>query len=483
MGGADRVGLPRGRGHCGSAQASAAGHARPAPAEPGPPAVAPDRAFGTPMTARPASAQATVADDRVPARLPRLLPDGFSDKPTCLADHLARYGQPVAPAPSRRRREELIAEVEIAGLAGRGGAGFPTARKLAAVASRRHAIVIGNGTEGEPASTKDKVLLGRSPHLVLDGAVAAAEIVGATEAIIVAHPAVSDIVAAAVSERRRARLDRARLSVVPAADEFVAGEASAVVHWIERGIPTPKPPGRRLSESGLHGRPTLLQNVETLAHLALITPYGADWFSAVGTVAEPGSMLVTLAGAVRYPGVYEVAIGTPVGEVLSLGGGTSGPPGALLVGGYFGTWVDSVRAAGVPLSAAGLQQVGAGVGAGLIAALPANACGLAETARIARYLASSSAGQCGPCVFGLDAIAGQVERLADGRGPDMARLHRWLGQVGSGRGACKHPDGAVRMIASALALFSREIDHHVRGWCSGSASRAGLLPVPAWSLR
>ncbi len=301
--------------------------------------------------------------------------------------------------------------------------------------------------------------------------------------IIVAHPAVSDIVTAAVSERRLARLDRVRLSVMPAADEFVAGEASAVVHWIERGIPTPKSPGRRLSESGLHGRPTLVQNVETLAHLALITRFGAGWFSAVGTVREPGSMLVTLAGAVRHPGVYEVAIGTPVGEVLSLGGGWSGQPGALLVGGYFGTWVDAVKAATVPLSAAGLRELGAGKGAGLIAALPADACGLAETARIARYLASASAGQCGPCVFGLNAIAGQVERLADGRDPDLARLHRWLGQVGSGRGACRHPDGAVAMIGSALALFSREISQHVEGWCSGTASRTGVLPVPAWSLR
>ncbi len=194
-------------------------------------------------------------------------------------------------------------------------------------------------------------------------------------------------------------------------------------------------------------------------------------------------MLVTLAGAVRYPGVYEVAIGTQVGEVLSQGGGPSGPLGALLIGGYFGTWVDPTVAAALPLSAEGLRGIGAGVGAGLLAAPPASACGLAETARIARYLPGASAGQCGPCVFGLDAIAGQLERLADGRGPDLARLHRWLGQVGSGRGACKHPDGAVAMIASALTLFTEEIDRHATGWCSGIRSRSGVLPVPAWSPR
>ncbi len=303
------------------------------------------------------SAPAAGAD---PRRLPRLLPDGFAAEPACLADHLARYGPPPPPAGRRRRREELIAEAELAGLAGRGGAGFPTARKLAAVAARRHAVVVGNGSEGEPASAKDKVLMAQSPHLVLDGAAVAADMVGAAEAIIVAHPAVADIIAAAAAERSRARLDRVRISVVPAAGRFVAGEASAVVHWIERGIAKPRATARRLSERGLHGRPTLVQNVETLAHLALVARYGAAWFRAVGTPAEPGSMLVTLAGAVADPGVYEVAIGTPVGEVLARGGGPAAPLGALLIGGYFGDWVDHARAAALPLSDAGLRPAGAG---------------------------------------------------------------------------------------------------------------------------
>ncbi len=257
-------------------------------------------------------------------------------------------------------REELIGEVELAGLAGRGGAGFPTARKLAAVAARRNAVVVGNGTEGEPASAKDKVLMAQSPHLVLDGAAAAAGLVGATEAIVVVHAAVADVMTSAVAERRRARADRVRLSVVPAAGAFVAGEASAVVHWLESSVPKPKSTRRRLSERGLHGRPTLVQNVETLAHLALIVRYGAAWFRAVGTQREPGSMLVTLAGAVRVPGVYEVGIGTPVGAVLDLAGGQAGLLGGLLIGGYFGSWVDPERAASLPLSGDGLGQLGAG---------------------------------------------------------------------------------------------------------------------------
>jgi NADH:ubiquinone oxidoreductase subunit F (NADH-binding) len=122
--------------------------------------------------------------------------------------------------------------------------------------------------------------------------------------------------------------------------------------------------------------------------------------------------------------------------------------------------------------------VGAGVGAGLIAALPVGACGLTETARIARYLADESAGQCGPCVFGLDAIAGQMERLAVGRGADLAKLDRWIGQIGSGRGACKHPDGTVAMVASALRAFEDEVRQHLRGRCTATKAQQGVLPVP-----
>lgn len=423
--------------------------------------------------------RAVPAGPRQPGPLPRLLPPAFAPGPVSLAGHLARYGPPPSPGLTRSRRSELLAEVERSGLTGRGGAGFPAARKLAAVAAGRGAVVVANGTEGEPGSAKDKVLLARSPHLVLDGAALAAEIVGARRAVIVAHRSVREILAGAAAERARSGLDRVGFTVAAAADGFVAGEATAAVRWIERGIPAPTATPPRLAERGLGGAPTLVQNVETLAHLALIGRYGACWFRAVGTPAEPGSMLVTVLGAVREPGVVEVAIGTPVSDVLDLAGGASGPLRALLIGGYFGTWADAAAAAAAPFSAAGLAGLGAGPGAGLVAALPRAACGLAETARVAAYLAGESAGQCGPCLFGLDAIARQVQSLADGRGTDRGTLARWLGQV-DGRGACRHPDGAVRLVRSALAEFTDELDLHAHGWCSGTAR---VLPVPPGGKR
>jgi NADH:ubiquinone oxidoreductase subunit F (NADH-binding) len=416
------------------------------------------------------------------ARLPRLLPRRPEGGPASWAEHLARYGAPPSLGWDERRWDGLIAEVGRAGLTGRGGARFPTARKLRAVAAGRDApVVIANGTEGEPASAKDKVLLAREPHLVLDGAVLAAHLVGARQAFVVVHEAVREIVDGAAAERRRARCDRIRLKIRTGADRFVGGEASALVNWVGNGVPLPTATPPRVSEQGLDGYPTLVQNVETLAHLALIGRYGAAWFRSLGTTAEPGSMLVTLTGAVHRPGVYETEIGRPVDEVLALAGGAAAPLGALLIGGYFGTWADPETAGALPFSADGLSAVGASPGAGLVAALPADSCGLAETARVARYLADESAGQCGPCVFGLDAIAGVLEDLAAGRSfrPDL--LRRWMGQV-DGRGACHHPDGAVRMIRSALRVFGAEIDRHARGWCGGSRP-AGALPVPSRMLR
>ncbi len=404
--------------------------------------------------------------DRATGGLPRLLPLSLDGRPPSLNRHLARHGD-------LRIRQTIMAEIERSGLTGRGGAAFPTARKLAAVAAAAgRPVVVVNGTEGEPASAKDKVLLATEPHLVLDGAVVAAQLTRAREVIVAAHRAVVGSVEDALAERQ----DVVGIRVVEAADGFVAGEASAVVNWLAGGPPMPTQVPPRLAQHGLHGQPTLVQNAETLAHVALIARHGARWFREIGTVAEPGSMLITVIGAVREPGVREIEIGVPVAEVLAGAGGPDRPLRALLIGGYFGTWVPWPAAASLSFSAAGLAAVGTAPGAGLVAALPADACGLAETARVARYLADESAGQCGPCVFGLDAIARELGRAAAGQSASVPLLRRWLGQV-DGRGACRHPDGAVRLIRSGLDVFGAELDLHARGWCSGTDVDP-VLPVP-----
>lgn len=387
-----------------------------------------------------------------------------------LRDHVAHYGE--LP---RDGSQHLVSELATAGLTGRGGAAFPTAAKFEAVlAQRARSVVVANGAEGEPASSKDKVLLSYVPHLVLDGAVLAARSVGARNAIIATTSATAQYVARAIAERR----DPVRLRLVAAPDRFVAGEETALVRYLNGGpaLPTFTPP--RPFERGVGDAPTLMLNVETLAQIALIARYGAAWFRREGTSAEPGTVLVTLGGAVASPGVYEIALGSPLAELVALAGGATAELSAFLVGGYFGSWIGAAEGQTTRLANADLGRLRASLGARAIHALPAAACGVAETARVTRYLANESAGQCGPCVHGLDAVAGNLEHLAraDARRDDAGLLRRRLGQI-AGRGACRHPDGAVGLVASALRVFAGDFERHASGRRCG-ATVAGLLPLP-----
>ncbi len=235
---------------------------------------------------------------------------------------------------------------------------------------------------------------------------------------------------------------------------YVAGEESALVHWLNGGEakPTFVPP--RPFERGVGGRPTLVQNAETLAHVALIARFGAGWFRTLGTQTDPGSSLVTVSGAIARPGVYEIPLGMPLSTVLAAAGGSIDDTQAVLIGGYFGTWVSAADARRLTLDPAALRAAGASFGCGVLFALPHDASGLAESAAVARWLAGESAGQCGPCVFGLPAIAQALTALAGGdRNPStVTHLQRWVHEL-PGRGACKLPDGAAHFVASALATF------------------------------
>ena len=395
---------------------------------------------------------------------PRLLPHAPRAGPFGVEEHAARFGQLPFVGHTLKDRAAFLAMVERSGLVGRGGAGFPAARKLMAIDGPRP-VIIANGTEGEPLSEKDKVLLSLSPQLVLDGTVLVAEALDALEAYVVVHPAVVGTVAAAAAQRRSVDNHGVKLTVLPGQDRYVAGEASALANYVENGVARPRPNPPRLVERGAWGRPTLVNNVETLAHIALLARYGAEWFRSAGTADEPGSILVTLRGAVRRPVVTEVEMGTPVRDLLALAGGPTGRLQALLIGGYFGSFVNVREALDRPYSRAGLTGLDADVGAGVVVAFDDQTCGVVEAARIASYLAGQSAGQCGPCVFGLAAVAEELDALASGHLiGGTARLQRWLAQV-DGRGACHLPDGASRLVSSALRVFSDEVTAHVSGRC------------------
>jgi NADH:ubiquinone oxidoreductase subunit F (NADH-binding) len=399
--------------------------------------------------------------------LPRLLPL-VPGVPEDVRMHLARYGRPPMGNP------HLIGGVEQAGLTGRGGAAFPVHRKMAIVAQARgRKVIVANGAESEPASHKDALLLRAAPNLVLDGLQLAAEAVGASEAYLYVHPGVSHEIMRSLAQRYAAGLDWLEVTVFEAPARFLAGQESALVNRLGGGpaVPTFVPP--RVTERGLGGAPTLVQNVETLAHLALIARYGPRWFRAVGTADEPGSMLATV-HTTSNTQVVEAEIGAPLRTLMPAMQNAQ----AVLIGGYHGTWlpIDAIDA--LTLDNKALNEHGAAVGAGVIAALPADRCGLAEAARVVRYLAAESAGQCGPCLNGLPRIAAAMAVLAGSGHHSQVRkdLERWSGLV-TGRGACNHPDGTARFVRSTLTVFAPEIALHARGHCSAT-NRTPFLPLP-----
>jgi len=406
--------------------------------------------------------------------------------PADLPGHLAALGP--APLPSndlRRWRREFASALESSGLGGRGGGGFPAAVKLvAAQRAGRGGTVVVNGMEGEPASDKDTLLLIGSPHLVLDGAqlVAAA---GGADRVIVCVPGdrarVVAAVARAISERGAARCAPVAETMVHPPDRFVAGEESALVRWIESGESLPSFRPDKSIPLRIGRKAALVHNAETLAHVAMIARTGPDAFRARGLDEDPGTSLVTVSGAVEQPGVVETDRGTPLIDVADRAV-PLGPPQALLVGGYGGAWVGPEHFT-TPYASLSLRAVGATAGVGVIVVLGQGACGLAETARLVHYLAGQGAGQCGPCVYGLPAVADDVARLAGGRlDPGlMGRLDRRLRQV-QGRGACRHPDGAVHLVRSALGVFAADVEAHLRGAPCVHRDRPTQLRFPVGAL-
>ena len=346
-------------------------------------------------------------------------------------------------APLPRVGPHFIDALERSGLFGRGGASFPTGTKWRAVAqrSRGDALVVVNGAEGEPQSKKDRVLMSKRPHLILDGAFIAARVLRARRIVLYIgdrHIAARDLMLGALAQRTEP--ERGMVSLAAAPSRYVAGAESAAIHFINSGVATPTTVPPYPFELA-----TLVQNVETLAHIAVLARTGAI----------PGTVLLTVAGGVSRQGVIEVATGTTIAEAITHAGGPIEVPRAVLVGGYFGRWMENDEAWRLPVARE------SGLGCGVVGILPVSRCPVCDVAAIMRYLAGESSAQCGPCFFGLRALAELCTRIASqGSNPaDLRRLQRWAVDV-RGRGACKHPDGAAIFLSSALTVFAREFEQH-----------------------
>lgn len=406
-----------------------------------------------------ATSTAAAGPTVVPSTAARLLAGLHHDRPITYAEHLQAGGQRV-----HRTFAWLCEAARATRLAGRGGAAFPVVVKLTATPTGRRTEVLVNGCESDPSSLKDRLLMRHAPHRVLDGALAVADALGTQRVTVAVHDEVSaEVLRHACRERR----DAAKVEVRLVDGGFVAGEVGAMINSLD-GRP-PVPDGRRTLPHvrGLHGRPTYASNVETFAQLGQLAGLGVEGYAALGTGAEPGTSLVTLHGDLPRTGVAEVPHGVPL-DLLTGGGNRP-----VLLGGYHGTWT---LGRGLVLDRRLLAERGAPWGAGVIAVLPESTCPLGEVTRVAHWLAAQSAGQCGPCLFGLHGLARDLAAVHAGARIDLAGVRRRAG-LAAGRGACANPDGAVRFLGSALDVFADEVEAHRSGDGCGRPI-LDVLPLP-----
>ena len=386
---------------------------------------------------------------------PALL-DGVDDGPS-LAAHRERYGElPAVKLP------ELVHLARVVGLRGRGGAAFPFATKLEAASTRRRPVVVVNLSEGEPASAKDSALALARPHLVLDGAVATARALRARELHLVVsgeRPRVRDAIGQAISSRH----DGIAVHEHTAAPRFVAGQARAVIELLSGRPNLPVTAWAPEAIEGLRGRPTLLSNAETWAHVGLLVLRGELAYGRHGTGDEPGTALLTLTRPGEVPHVHEVGYGTRLLDVLPET--AHGAPA--LVGGYHGSWATWPTVAHARVSVPGMRALGTPLGAGVLLTPGPDSCPVELTSRIVDFLAGQSARRCGPCRNGLPALADAMGAVLDGSGgPDRVRE---LAGLVDGRGACAHPDGTARLVRSLLDVLPDEVAAHAAGGCSVEA--------------
>lgn len=387
--------------------------------------------------------EATIATPRSVQAIPGpLLLNGIDDAPD-LAVHRNRWG----PLP-RLSGAELVSLAAQIDLTGRGGAGFPFHRKLANVVAARRPVVVVNAAEGEPASAKDTVLTTRAPHLVLDGALLVARAVGAKTIHVVGSAGRPSALAALDAAVRERRTDKIRWQLVAAPERFVSGQARAVLELLAGRPALPVTAWEPESIRGLASRPTLLSNAETFAHLAAAALVGADRYAAAGSPGRPGTVLLTVA----EERVIEVPRGASFAEVLR----PHELAGPVLMGGFHGTWTEAASLTSRHVDAVELRSAGIALGAGIVL-LVSGRCPVGYTASITAYLAEESAGRCGPCRNGLPTLARELSWLAEGA--DTTRRITELAGLVAGRGACAHPDGTARLVATLLALPGAVADH------------------------
>ncbi len=370
---------------------------------------------------------------------------------------------------------EVIEIVKRSGLRGRGGAGFPTGQKweLAARKNSPKKYVVCNAAEGEPGTLKDRHLIRNNPHQILEGVMIAAYAIGADEAYIFVKQQFVlefEMLKATIREVEESGIPGGGFSIklhaVAGPNVYVAGEETAMLEAIQGRppMPRPKPPFYPI-QHGLFGRPTLVNNAETLANLPPLISRGVEWFRSFGTAQSPGTMLFTLTGDVERPGVVELPLGTPLRKLIwDFGGGIRG--GRTLKAVFPGGPSQAVLTAeqvDTPLDFESLRAAGSSLGTGGVAVYSDAGCMVRTVLKFCEFFSDESCGQCPPCKLGTENLEQILRRIEEGQGEprDLEQINRVCGMI-RGRGFCDLVTSAVRSVESALRLFRSEFESHIR---------------------
>lgn len=408
-----------------------------------------------------------------------LFPRGVVEGRESLKEYRARGGYRALEMALRELSPaRVLQEVTDSGLRGRGGAGFPTGKKWAFTAEsaeQPHYIVL-NGGEDEPGSKKDRLIMENLPHLALEGVVLAAYAVGASKAYLYInreYKNATQSMADALEESKKAGYWGKRVSgydfspellVTPAPPNYVAGEDTAALEVIEKKDPLPRPKPPYPATVGLFGKPTVVNNVETLANVPPIVARGSKWYRSVGTEESPGTMVFSLSEEVKRPGIYEVAFGTPLRFLIEeCGGGTKDdkPIKAILPGGPSSAFLPPEKI-DVPLDHSSLRAAGSSIGCGVVRLIAEGSCMVEETLRIAEFFAAESCGQCPACRMETNILATMLKKVQQGQG-GAAILEQFqkVVEFNKGKGFCNLINMPGPPIESALRLFRSDFDFHL----------------------
>jgi NADH:ubiquinone oxidoreductase subunit F (NADH-binding) len=407
-----------------------------------------------------------------------LFPRGIVEKREDLKDYRLRRGYGALAKAIKVTPGDVIKEISDAGLRGRGGAAFPAGKKWSFTrecTEQPHYLVM-NGGEDEPGSKKDRVLMENLPHLVIEGVILAAYATGASKAYLYInanYEAATKSITDALAEAKQAgywgenvlgsnfSLD---IEITPAPHNYVAGEDTAALEVIEgkKAWPRQKPPFP--VTVGLFGKPTAVNNVETLANAPPILLHGAEWYRGFGTADSSGTMIFSLNEDVNRPGIYELPFGTPLRYLIEeCGGGMKGdqkikaimpaaPSSAFLAPDKIDT----------PLDHNSMREAGSALGCGVVRLVPEGSCIVEEVLKISEFFTAESCGQCPACRMETNTLTSLLKKVQQGQGgqPILEQFGKILA-FNKGKGFCNLIAMPGPPIESALKLFPEDFQAHL----------------------